>query len=217
MAPEGSLGTVGTPSVCCHPVPHFQTQVAVHPPLPPTRPTGLLRALSKVPIVSLSSLKLSHCGLGLYSKCPAASPVPSPPLLLPSALFFELIYLFGHASQHMDLSSPTRDQTHAPAVQTQSLNHWSTRELPPPPAINSPPGHAISSPHSLPPADSSAPVSSPAPPLIDRCRLSVNAIPILCLLIPAFFKSCLLMSYYLWSRGPQICALKETFSNPTKC
>ena len=149
MAPEGSLGTVGTPSVCCPPVPHFQTQVAVHPPLPPTRPTGLLRALSKVPIVSLSSLKLSHCGLGLYSKCPAASPVPSPPLLLPSALFFELIYLFGHASQHMDLSSPTRDQTHAPAVQTQSLNHWSTRELPPPPAINtSRPCHLLSPPSS---------------------------------------------------------------------
>ena len=144
------MATVGTRSVCCRPAPHFQTQVAAHPPLPPTRPAGLLRALSKGPFDSLSFLKLSPCGLGLYSKCPAASPVPSPPLLLPSALFFELIYLFGHASQHMDLSSPTRDQTHAPAVETQSLNHWSTREFPPPPAVNSPPSHATSSPHPLP-------------------------------------------------------------------
>ena len=29
-----------------------------------------------------------------------------------------------------DLSSLTRDQTHAPKVEAQSLNHWTTREVP---------------------------------------------------------------------------------------
>ena len=30
-----------------------------------------------------------------------------------------------------DLSSLTKDQTCAPAVETQSLNHWTAREVPP--------------------------------------------------------------------------------------
>ena len=29
-----------------------------------------------------------------------------------------------------DLSSPTRDLTHAPELEAQSLNHWTTREVP---------------------------------------------------------------------------------------
>ena len=29
-----------------------------------------------------------------------------------------------------DLSSPTRDQTWAPALEAQSLNHWTIREAP---------------------------------------------------------------------------------------
>ena len=29
-----------------------------------------------------------------------------------------------------DLSSPTQNQTCAPAVEVQSLNHWTTREVP---------------------------------------------------------------------------------------
>ena len=29
-----------------------------------------------------------------------------------------------------DLSSLTRNQTYAPAVEVQSLNHWTTREVP---------------------------------------------------------------------------------------
>ena len=29
-----------------------------------------------------------------------------------------------------DLSSPTRDQTHAPCIEVWSLNHWTTREVP---------------------------------------------------------------------------------------
>ena len=122
LAPEGSSGTVGTPSICYRPAPHFQAQVAAQPPLSPTRLVGLLRSLSKVPFVPVSCLKLSPCGLGLCSKCPAASPVPSSPLLPPSALFFELICLFGHASRHMDLSAPARDQdqTRAPVVRAQS-------------------------------------------------------------------------------------------------
>ena len=28
-----------------------------------------------------------------------------------------------------DLSSPTGDQTHAPAVEAQGLDHWTTREV----------------------------------------------------------------------------------------
>ena len=41
------------------------------------------------------------------------------------------IYFILAASHGMwDLSSPTRDQTHAPAVKVRSLNHWTTREVP---------------------------------------------------------------------------------------
>ena len=29
-----------------------------------------------------------------------------------------------------DLSSPTKDQTHIPCIGRQSLNHWTTREVP---------------------------------------------------------------------------------------
>ena len=29
-----------------------------------------------------------------------------------------------------DLSSPTRDQNHTPALEVDSLNHWNTREVP---------------------------------------------------------------------------------------
>ena len=41
--------------------------------------------------------------------------------------FFFLATQFGMG----DLSSPTRDQTCAPAVEVQSLNHWIPREVPP--------------------------------------------------------------------------------------
>jgi len=34
-----------------------------------------------------------------------------------------------HLTQLWDLSSPTRDQTHAPAVEAKIINHWTTREL----------------------------------------------------------------------------------------
>ena len=29
-----------------------------------------------------------------------------------------------------NISSPTRDRTHAPTVEVWSLNHWTTREIP---------------------------------------------------------------------------------------
>ena len=40
------------------------------------------------------------------------------------------IYLFIWPHGMRDLSSLTRDQTCAPAVEVQSLNHWATREVP---------------------------------------------------------------------------------------
>lgn len=69
------------------------TSAVALPPLssPPSSSScssrGLLRALSKAPSVPFSSLKSSPCGLGLNSKCPAASPAPASLLSVPSALF----------------------------------------------------------------------------------------------------------------------------------
>ena len=34
------------------------------------------------------------------------------------------------AAQLWEISSPARDQTHAPTLEAQSLNHWPTREVP---------------------------------------------------------------------------------------
>ena len=45
--------------------------------------------------------------------------------MLESYLFF--IHPLPQSVQ--DLSSPTRDQTHAPAVEVQGLNHWTAREV----------------------------------------------------------------------------------------
>ena len=45
--------------------------------------------------------------------------------MLESYLFF--IHPLPQSVQ--DLSSPTRDQIHAPAVEVQGLNHWTAREV----------------------------------------------------------------------------------------
>ena len=45
--------------------------------------------------------------------------------MLESYLFF--IHSLPQSMQ--DLSSPTGDQTHAPAVEAQGLDHWTTREV----------------------------------------------------------------------------------------
>ena len=42
-------------------------------------------------------------------------------------LFFKLL---ATLCSMWDLSSPTRDQTHAPAVEAWRLNHWTAREVP---------------------------------------------------------------------------------------
>ena len=42
---------------------------------------------------------------------------------------FFFFFFFGHSTR--DFSPPTRDETHAPpAVEAQSLNHWTTKEVP---------------------------------------------------------------------------------------
>ena len=47
-------------------------------------------------------------------------------LLIPLFFFF-----FCHTTQHVgSLSSLTRDQTLTPALEAQSLNHWTAREVP---------------------------------------------------------------------------------------
>ena len=52
--------------------------------------------------------------------------IESVTIVLP--LFF---FLFGSlAMRHVDLSSPTRDQTHTPCTRRWHLTHWTTRELP---------------------------------------------------------------------------------------
>ena len=45
---------------------------------------------------------------------------------------FLFFFFFLLAAPHgmWDLSSPTRDQTHAPAMEAQHLNHWTAREVP---------------------------------------------------------------------------------------
>ena len=40
-----------------------------------------------------------------------------------------MFWFFGPQST-WDLSLPTRDQTHTPCIGRQSLNHWTTREVP---------------------------------------------------------------------------------------
>ena len=45
--------------------------------------------------------------------------------------FFSLSTFFTCRKQLTDLSSPTRDQTQAPAVKVLSPNHWTTRKFPP--------------------------------------------------------------------------------------
>ena len=46
-------------------------------------------------------------------------------------MYFIFIYLFTFGLQSMqDLSSLTRNWTHAPCSGSQSLNHWTTREVP---------------------------------------------------------------------------------------
>ena len=42
--------------------------------------------------------------------------------------WFWFWFIFGHSMR--DVSSLTRDQTHAPAVEVWSPNHWTTREVP---------------------------------------------------------------------------------------
>ena len=43
--------------------------------------------------------------------------------------FFFWSFSFGCSCNIQDLSSLTRDQTHAPAVEVQSLNHWAARKV----------------------------------------------------------------------------------------
>ena len=43
---------------------------------------------------------------------------------------FMFTYILATSCGLWDLSSSTTDQTHAPAVGTQSLNHWTPREVP---------------------------------------------------------------------------------------
>ena len=52
--------------------------------------------------------------------------------LLRSLFVFCLFFFLFLASLHgiQDLSSLTRDRTHAPAVEAQSVNHWTAREVP---------------------------------------------------------------------------------------
>ena len=54
------------------------------------------------------------------------------PLWGPSTCFHFFFLFFNLATPHglWDLSSPTRDQTRAPAVKVLSPNHWTTREFP---------------------------------------------------------------------------------------
>ena len=43
---------------------------------------------------------------------------------------FVLGVFFATAHSMWNLSSPTRDRTRAPALEAQSPNHWTTREVP---------------------------------------------------------------------------------------
>ena len=43
--------------------------------------------------------------------------------------FKKIIYLFGHTTRHAKLPHP-RIEPVPPAVEAQSLNHWTTREVP---------------------------------------------------------------------------------------
>ena len=45
--------------------------------------------------------------------------------------FFFLVFWFFWPQGRWDLSSLTRDQTHTPCIWRQSLNHWTSREVPP--------------------------------------------------------------------------------------
>ena len=42
-----------------------------------------------------------------------------------------ILFIYSLAALHgtWDLSAPTRDWTHAPALEGQSFNHWTTREV----------------------------------------------------------------------------------------
>ena len=52
------------------------------------------------------------------------------PYFWSNSLFFIYLYFLAAPRSTWDLSSPTRDQTHAPAWEVQSLNHWTAREVP---------------------------------------------------------------------------------------
>ena len=45
-------------------------------------------------------------------------------------LFYFLFIILAVPRGMRDLSSLTRDPTHAPAVEARSLNHWTAREVP---------------------------------------------------------------------------------------
>ena len=44
--------------------------------------------------------------------------------------FFKLFYFIYWTHSMWDLSSPTRDRTHAPSIGSSEFNHWTTRESP---------------------------------------------------------------------------------------
>ena len=45
-------------------------------------------------------------------------------------IIISIIVILGMQCSMWDLSSPTRGQTQAPALEAQSLNHWTIREVP---------------------------------------------------------------------------------------
>ena len=84
---------------------------------------------------------VSHCGFDLHLPdsdvehlfmyllavvCLLCKNIDSYPLSIFPTNFFFLTWLCGM----QDLSSQTRNQTHAPSVETPSPNHWNTREFP---------------------------------------------------------------------------------------
>ena len=46
------------------------------------------------------------------------------------ANLFICLFVFSYTTSIKNLSCLTRDQTHAPAVEAQSFNHWTSREVP---------------------------------------------------------------------------------------
>ena len=71
---------------------------------------------------SLHDLCLHPAGVQNSSQYPGSLPIAN--------FFFILKKLYFYAVQHERSSFPTADQTHAPALGTWSLNHWTTKEIP---------------------------------------------------------------------------------------